>query len=147
MQIARFILISLLLAALMAGISWTLSQPLNMGFNWMAAIAAVAVCFLCTFLAFAIVYGGLKKKAGGFMGALVSGMFIKILLALASLLLVAMFWGGVVKEYAAALIISYIIFTAFEVYSLNRNLRAESSGSPETSQEAKPNESTQVTDS
>ena len=69
------------------------------------------------------------------MGALVAGMGIKMLLGLLSVLIVLLVDRSVIYEYVVVFLIGYLVFTSFEVYSLNRNLRAENSEGTEAVKE------------
>ena len=85
---------------------------------------AVTISLITTCLAYSINYSNLFKGNRSFMSALVLAMGSKMIIGIISILIVAVQYTGQIKEYVVAYFLSYFIFTAFEVYSLMRKLRA-----------------------
>lgn len=85
---------------------------------------AILISFITTALAYSINYSNLFKGNRSFMSALVLAMGSKMIIGIISVLVTAVQFTDQIKEYVVAYFLSYFIFTAFEVYSLMRKLRA-----------------------
>ncbi len=87
-------------------------------------LLALLLTFVTTTFAYAINSPNLKKGNKNFVAAMVLGMGSKMILGLISIVNVVLQFNEVLKEYVVVYILSYFIFTGFEVYSLMRKLRA-----------------------
>jgi drug/metabolite transporter (DMT)-like permease len=106
-------------------------------YSWGASIAGVLVAMVSGIFAYYIIYRSLKKDTKIFVQALFAGMGGKLLIGLASILLLAMVNRRVINEYVIVFFASYFIFTAFEVYGLMRNLRPENTKASEIAKDTK----------
>lgn len=106
------------------GAAWLISTywitEADLGFM----IAAILVSFITGGLAYIITYQGLDKSTRQFSAMLVLGMFSKLLIGLIGVLVVAVEFKPMLKSYVATYMLTYFVFTAFEVYGLMRKLRA-----------------------
>ncbi|MEL6842139.1 MAG: hypothetical protein AAFP02_02905 [Bacteroidota bacterium] len=87
------------------------------------ALAAM-VSFVTGALAYMITFQGLDKSTRQFSAMLVLGMFSKLLIGLIGVLVIAVEFKPMLKSYVITYMGTYFVFTAFEVYSLMRKLRA-----------------------
>ncbi|MCI4670827.1 MAG: hypothetical protein MRZ79_22015 [Bacteroidia bacterium] len=92
--------------------------------NFAAVVIATLVAFLPTIVAYSITYSGLEKETTAFIGRLLGGMLVKMLIGVLSIVLVALQFREIRDEYVVSYMISYFVFTGFEVYGLMRKLRA-----------------------
>lgn len=127
MHTAKYILFSLIIGLVIVGLV-ILYAYLDPSYSAIAMCSAVVVSMLSGILAYVVVKSRIHADGKKFMGAIMFGMLIKMALGLSSVLIVALSFREIVKEYVAIFFISYFIFTAFEVYALMRNLRAENQG-------------------
>ncbi len=123
MKIDRFILIATALAAAMFFLCYGFVTWLDTSYHLGAIGAAIVVALIPTWLAYALTYMGLDKDTTRFVGFLASGMLGKMLIGVLAIVLVAVQFKEVRDEYVVTYIISYFVFTAFEVYGLIRKLR------------------------
>lgn len=87
-------------------------------------LVAIAIALITTLVAYFINSPNLLKANVNFISAMLAGMGLKMIIGLISIIIVALKFQPVLIEYVVAYIISYFIFTAFEVYGLMRKLRA-----------------------
>ena len=128
MHTAKYILLSLVIGLVMVGLGILLTTWVYPEYNTLAISVAVLVSMVSGILAYLMVRSKLGADGKTFMGAIMVGMLIKMLIGLTSVLIVALSFRPVVREYVTVFFLSYFIFTAFEVYALMRNLRAENQG-------------------
>ncbi|MFK7969412.1 MAG: hypothetical protein AB8F95_03545 [Bacteroidia bacterium] len=128
MHTAKYILLSLVIGLLLIGLGVVLTTYVWTDYDTVAISAAVLVSLVAGILAYVMVRSRLHADGKQFMGAIMVGMLIKMAIGLSSVLVVALSFRPVVKEYVTVFFIAYFIFTAFEVYALMRNLRAENQG-------------------
>ncbi|MEL6628650.1 MAG: hypothetical protein AAFQ83_10920 [Bacteroidota bacterium] len=89
-----------------------------------AAIAIAAlVAFLPTLVAYTLTYTGLRQETKGFIGFLMGGMLLKMLIGIVFVVIVALQFPEVKVEYVVSYMVAYFTFTGFEVYALMRKLR------------------------
>lgn len=124
MSTARFFYLSLLLAVAQALAAFLVQHFWLPQISFVAMLVALSVTFLTTSAAYAINAPNLKKGNTNFIAAMVLGMGGKMILGLISIVIVVLQFNEVLKEYVVVYILSYFIFTGFEVYSLMRKLRA-----------------------
>ncbi|MEM6345796.1 MAG: hypothetical protein AAF927_18020 [Bacteroidota bacterium] len=124
MSIPRFLIFFTIIALVLMGAAWLISTywitEADLGFM----IAAILVSFITGGLAYIITYQGLDKSTRQFSAMLVLGMFSKLLIGLIGVLVVAVEFKPMLKSYVATYMLTYFVFTAFEVYGLMRKLRA-----------------------
>ncbi len=135
MKTAKYFFTSLLIAAIMVGLAFIFGQFLLPQYSFLSMGTAVVVGMFMGTVGYWFVSRSLKKDTRKFMGALAAGMGVKMLLGLVSVLVVVLIDRRIIYEYVVVLLIAYLVFTSFEVYSLNRNLRAENSESTEVAKE------------
>ena len=124
MSIARFILFSLLIAAFLVLTAYVAQQYWLPSISFPAMSVAVLISLLTTNLAYSINFKNLFKGNRSFISALLVAMTSKMIIGIISILYVAIQYTDQIKEYVTAYFLSYFAFTAFEVYSLMRKLRA-----------------------
>lgn len=124
MSIARFFSLSALIAVVLNAAVYIVQSTWLDERSFMAMLAAILVAFFTTLLAYLINYPNLKKPNKNFIAAMMLGMFSKMAFGLISIVIVAIQFKAVLFEYVVCYILAYFIFTAFEVYSLMRKLRA-----------------------
>lgn len=121
MKISHFIYITIGIAALLIAAANLLSGNYSMA----GMAAAILLTLSVTIIAYILTFKGLDRKdSGGFTTFLMMGMFCKMIVGLVSVLIVALQFKFMLKEYVFSFFISYFIFTGFEVYGLMRKLRA-----------------------
>ncbi len=124
MSIPRFLIFFTIIAVVLIGSAWLISTywitEADLGFM----IAAILVSFITGGLAYIITYQGLDKSTRQFSAMLVLGMFSKLLIGLIGVLVVAVEFKPMLKSYVSTYMLTYFVFTAFEVYGLMRKLRA-----------------------
>jgi hypothetical protein len=128
MHTAKYILLSLVIGLVMVGLGVAITTFVYPEYNALAISVAVLVSMTSGILAYLMVRSRLNADGKTFMGAIMVGMLIKMLIGLTSVLIVALSFRPVVREYVAVFFLSYFVFTAFEVYALMRNLRSENQG-------------------
>ena len=124
MSIARFFSLSVLIAVVLTAAAYLVQIIWFEERSFMAMLTAIMVAFVTTLLAYLINYPNLKKPNKNFIAAMMLGMFSKMAFGLISIVIVAIQFKAVLFEYVVCYILSYFVFTAFEVYSLMRKLRA-----------------------
>ncbi|WNJ21395.1 hypothetical protein [Pontibacter sp. G13] len=121
MKISRFVPILSIVAAALVGLAFAFVAGTD--YSMIAIGLAILVAFVPTIFAYIITYWGLDKDSKRFMGFLLTGMMAKMLVGILSIVLVAIRFSHVRNEYVVAYMVSYFVFTAFEVYGLIRKLR------------------------
>ena len=112
----------------MVALAILLTSTVMPQFSIVAICAAVVVAMVSGMIAYLVVKNKLQAAGKQFMGAIMLGMLVKMAIGLTSVLIVALSFRPVVDEYVTVFFIGYFVFTAFEVYALMRNLRAENQG-------------------
>ncbi len=121
MKISNFIYTVIGIAALLMAAGTFLSSR----YHFPALVIAILLSLGSTILAYILSYNGLdQKRTQGFITYLMAGMFSKMMIGIISVLIVALEFQFMLKEYVFSFFISYFIFTGFEVYGLMRKLRA-----------------------
>lgn len=85
--------------------------------------AGIAVSYLTTVGAYLLSQIGLFESVTKFMTFLLGSMFAKMVIGIAIIALVIVFYGEYKKPYIFSYFFSYFIHTSFEVFGLMRNLR------------------------
>ena len=124
MKIPQFILFSSLILVLLVALVYVLHIYWIPQTSQMAMFVAIIVSFSTGLLAYILNYTGLEAETRRFMTGVVVAMFTKMLVGIFVVVVVAVSYEDVVKEYVITYFFSYFIFTAFEVYGLMRKLRA-----------------------
>lgn len=93
--------------------------------DWPFFFVALALSGLSTMASYSIVYNGLRIRIQRFMGYIMGGMMMKLAVGILSITIVALKFKESASVYVLTFFGSYIIFTAFEVYTLMRNLRPQ----------------------
>ena len=124
MKIPRFLLLSSLILVLLLAITHLLHTYWIPQTSQMAMYTATFVSFATGLLAYILNYTGLDAGNRRFITGLVVAMFTKMIIGIFIVVIVAVSFEEVVKEYVITYFFSYFIFTAFEVYGLMRKLRA-----------------------
>ena len=124
MKIPQFILFSSLILVLLMALVYLFHTYWIPDTSQMAMLVAIFVSFSTGILAYILNYTGLKAETRRFMAGLVVAMFTKMLVGIFIVVVVAVSYEDMVKEYVITYFFSYFIFTAFEVYGLMRKLRA-----------------------
>lgn len=115
---------SIVLTALAVGLVIAIfTFPALAAHNQMAILAAVLLSYVSTMAVFFVSFSTLHKSFRQFMYAVLGAMMGKMFLGIISVLVVAVLYKDMKKEYVFAYFFSYFLFTAIEVYGLMRNLR------------------------
>jgi fructose-specific phosphotransferase system IIC component len=122
--IPRFILFSSFLAAILLLLGWLTANYWITDASFGAIAGAILLTFLTGLMAYVITYIGLDKNIKQFSAMLIMGMFSKLVIGILAVVLVVIEFKSVLKPYVVTYILTYFVFTAFEVYSLMRKLRA-----------------------
>ncbi|MEO0899324.1 MAG: hypothetical protein AAFY71_23130, partial [Bacteroidota bacterium] len=104
-------------------IGYLFTHFIILGRNFGAVAIASLIAFVPTIIAYSITYPGLEKETSGFMTRLLGGMLIKMLIGVLTIIIVAVNYREVVGEFVVSYLISYFVFTGFEVFALLRKLR------------------------
>lgn len=123
MKIGRFFILILLVELVLIFIGYLFTHFLILQRNFAAVVVATLVSFFPTFIAYTITLSGLEKDTSGFINRLLGGMLVKMLIGVLFIVLVALQFREVRDEYVVSYMISYFVFTGFEVYGLMRKLR------------------------
>jgi len=99
---------------------------LSLTYPFLVVVAAILTAYLPTLPAYALTYMSLDKDTTHFIGSLGAGMLGKMLLGILAIILVATQFPEMRNPFVVTFIISYFVFTAFEVYGLISKLRANS---------------------
>lgn len=126
MRVSRFILWAVLITAVLGGLGVWMVNQFTPDRSAMAVAIATLVGFLTTISAYAITYSGMEKGTQQFLSILLTGMALKIVVGLISVVVVALIFKDFAREYVLAYVAAYLVFTVFEVYSLMRKLAASS---------------------
>jgi hypothetical protein len=86
---------------------------------------AIILSAVSSMVSYAIVAAGIKIRVQRFMSYIMGGMMMKLFVGIASITVVAWKYKENASIYVLTYFVSYIIFTAFEVYTLMRNLRPQ----------------------
>lgn len=108
--------------AIVLGIAIFILPPLAV-YSQKAILGAVILSYVSTMGVFFASHSVLQKSFRQFMYAVLGAMMGKMFLGIISVLVVAVLYKDVKKEYVFACFFSYFLFTAIEVYGLMRNLR------------------------
>ncbi len=135
MSVGKFILRTIgILAVCFAVMLYPVTQWFEMR-DWPFFGVAVLLSALSTMASYAIVYNGLKIRIQRFMGYIMGGMMMKLAIGILSITIVALKFKESASVYVLTFFGSYIIFTAFEVYTLMRNLRPQNQEGSKNSHE------------
>lgn len=93
--------------------------------QWPFFWIAVALSAVSSMVSYAIVAAGIRIRIQRFMSYIMGGMMMKLFVGIASITVVAWKYKDYASIYVLTYFVSYIIFTAFEVYTLMRNLRPQ----------------------
>ena len=99
---------------------------LSLSVPFLVVLAAILTAYFPTLLAYSLTYMGLDKDTSKFVGFLGAGMLGKMLIGVLAIILVATQFEDLRDPFVVTFIISYFVFTAFEVYGLISKLRANS---------------------
>ncbi len=122
MKISRFFLLICLVELVLILIGYLFSHFLILQRNFAAVGIATLVAFIPTFIAYTITLSGIEKETSGFIGRLLGGMLVKMLIGILAIVFVALQFRELRDEFVVSYMISYFVFTGFEVYGLMRNL-------------------------
>lgn len=126
----KFTTLVLILAAVLGALAFVLSTFVNKSLVFNMLASAIAVAALTTIFAYVIVSGGLSLTGGKFVTRLLGAMMLKMLVGLLLVGVMALIDIRHIDQYVIAYFVAYLIFTAFEVNTLLRNLRAEKKETP-----------------
>lgn len=126
MSIRNFFILCLSTAALcIAGIyfggEWLTEMPGVEPYMY----TALGIVLLSTMGSYVIVVNGIKNRINLFTSYVMGGMLIRMFVGLISMTIVALKFKPFASPYVLTYFFLYFIFTAFEVVSLMRTLRAE----------------------
>ena len=124
MKIPRFLALSTLIAGLLFLLGYVLHAYWIPQTNVNAIYIAILVGFVTGAFAYVLNYRGLEGGNRRFVASVVVAMSTKMLVGIIIVVIVAVSYQDMVKEYVISYFFSYFIFTAFEVYGLMRKLRA-----------------------
>jgi hypothetical protein len=119
----QFIPIQLGLILLCAGAAWF---PIQSSYGQTASIlvsVGIALSGISGIIAFLITFSGVKKRVQAFMNYLMGGMLAKLFIGIITVSVVAIKAGDYAMLFVLSYFFAYILFTAFEVFALMRNLR------------------------
>ncbi|MEM6629263.1 MAG: hypothetical protein AAF694_06300 [Bacteroidota bacterium] len=132
MKINKFITLTLGIFFLLVAIAYILSEWGGLTFSLEAVVISLIVVWTLTVIAFALVDRDLTKtKPTTLLNRILGSMLIKMVVGLASIAIVGIFFKPFLKEYVVGFIVAYFILTGFEVNSLIGKLRAVSKESSE----------------
>lgn len=123
LKISRFILLATSLLILLLSIGYLVTHFLLLQRSFAAIAVAALVAYLPTLVAYSLTYTGLRQETKGFIGFLMGGMFLKMLIGIVFVVIVALQFPDVKIPYVVSYILCYFAFTGFEVYALMRKLR------------------------
>lgn len=126
----KFTTLVLILAAVLGALAFVLTTFVNKSLVFTMLASAIAVAALTTIFAYVIVSGGLALTGGKFVTRLLGAMMLKMLVGLLLVGVMALIDIRHIDQYVIAYFVAYLIFTAFEVNTLLRNLRAEKKETP-----------------
>jgi F0F1-type ATP synthase assembly protein I len=112
------------IAALLLAAAYLISRSGAYAFGALAG--GLLVGWLPANLAYWAVYARLRDRIPRLMGSIMGSMFGKMILGIAAIVAVAMLARPQLAPFAVSFLVSYFIFTAFEVYGLMTNLRTPS---------------------
>lgn len=125
MSIGKFILRTFgILLLCVAGMLYPVTQWFAVR-DWPFFFVAITLSSISTMVSYAIVYNGLRIRIQRFMSYIMGGMMMKLAVGIVSITIVALKFKESASVYVLTFFGSYIIFTAFEVYTLMRNLRPQ----------------------
>lgn len=124
MRIPRFLFFFTIIAAVLLCIAWLIATYWITEANRDFMMAAVLVSYFTGALAYIITFQGIDKGTRQFSAMLVLGMFSKLLIGLIGVLVIAVEFKPMLKSYVSTYMLTYFVFTAFEVYGLMRKLSA-----------------------
>lgn len=84
---------------------------------------AILLAYIPTMIAYSLSYTGLEKDTTKFVGFLLTGMLAKMLVGIIAIVVFAVSFKMYRNEFVVTYMVSYFIFTGFEVYGLIRKLR------------------------
>jgi hypothetical protein len=99
------------------------------GFSAVEMGAATLQCLLST-AAFYYIGAGYNEPGGKFINRVLGATMGKLMLGVAFLILILLHFNVTAKIFAGVYLVSYFLFTFFEVYALLRNLRQNSQAKP-----------------
>ena len=127
MNINKFIAATLGIFFLLLAISYSIWEWGGFTFSLEAVVISLIVVWALTVVAFAMVNRNLTEtKPTRLLNRILGSMLIKMIVGLASITIVGLFFKPVLKEYVVGFIVAYFILTGFEVNSLIGKLRAVS---------------------
>ncbi len=126
MTIKRFLVVITIVAVVLLGFSFGMLELLDPSRSFVAVMIAILVSYITTILAYVATFSGLEKKTNTFISYLLTGMIGKMFAGLITIVVVALRFPEVRNEYVAGFMLSYMVFTSFEVYGLIRKLRPHS---------------------
>jgi hypothetical protein len=113
------------MAALLLVSYWPAENFLKPG-TFPFIFTAVAVSGLSAIIAYAILSNGMATRIQLFTAYIMGGMLAKTAVGLLTVFVVALKFKDFALEYVLSYFFCHILFTAFEVYALMRNLRPNS---------------------
>ncbi len=123
MGIARFTLITGIISFILSALgAWIVYRFLPQ-YNLYATVGGVLVMFVMTLAAYILAYRGISRNARQFTALFLSGMGIKMMLGIISVLIIGLLAKEILSEYVVSFFLSYFVLTTFEVYGLIRKLR------------------------
>lgn len=123
MSLAKYIVWSIVIALTLLLIAIFVVRQ-NPSLSQIGINAGIGISWISGLAAYAFIIMGIDKNIKKFFFFLMSGMGAKMIMGILSVLVVALFYKPMQKEYVFSFFISYFIFTAFEVLALVLKLRA-----------------------
>lgn len=123
MKSSTFLIIITIVTVLMFGVAFLLFANQYQDDTFRFINAGIAVSYLTTVGAYLLSQAGLFESVTKFLTFLLGSMFAKMVIGIAIIALVIVFYGQYKKPYVFSYFFSYFIHTSFEVFGLMRNLR------------------------
>lgn len=123
MKIPVFLRLVSLIAAVLLLLAWLVVSFAWTQFFFPVIMIAILLAYVPTMIAYSLTYTGLEKDTTKFVGFLLTGMLAKMLVGIIAIVVIAVSYKMYRNEFVVTYMVSYFIFTGFEVYGLIRKLR------------------------
>ncbi|MEO1450068.1 MAG: hypothetical protein AAFV07_11105 [Bacteroidota bacterium] len=123
MKIPVFIRLVSLIAVVLLLLAWVLVTFAWTQFFFPVIMIAILLAYIPTMIAYTLTYTGLEKDTTKFVGFLLTGMLAKMLVGIIAIVVIAVSYKMYRNEFVVTYMVSYFVFTGFEVYGLIRKLR------------------------
>lgn len=123
LKISVFIRLVTIIAVVLLGLAYIITTFVWPQFFFLVVMIAILLAYIPTMIAYSLSYTGLEKDTTKFVGFLLTGMLAKMLVGIIAIVVFAVSFKMYRNEFVVTYMVSYFIFTGFEVYGLIRKLR------------------------